>query len=160
MLFWSEMDWLLSVYGPGFLLRILWHSQSGDHPENNLAKFGYIVDMKVRNFFFKKNFYILGYLSGRYPKTLTIWNFLKFEIWQIWVNFPIEKVLCIGWNHLFFQVDIQRIFATKRNTRMGNTGHSWKHCPKLQNVAKFPSRTFFYKKNCNFSIKKDTQFAT
>jgi hypothetical protein len=24
-------------------------TQSGHHPENNLAKFGYIVDMKVRN---------------------------------------------------------------------------------------------------------------
>ncbi len=34
--------------------------QSGHHPENNLAKFGYILDMKVRNL--KKNFYILSYL--------------------------------------------------------------------------------------------------
>jgi len=32
---------------PGSLLRILWCSQSGDHPENNLAKFGYILDMKI-----------------------------------------------------------------------------------------------------------------
>jgi hypothetical protein len=31
-------------------------SQSGDHPKNNLAKFGYILDMKVG----KKTF--LGYL--------------------------------------------------------------------------------------------------
>jgi hypothetical protein len=28
-------------------LRILSCSQSGDHPENNLAKFGYMLDMKV-----------------------------------------------------------------------------------------------------------------
>jgi hypothetical protein len=34
-------------WGPGFSLRILWCSQSGDNPENNLAKFGYIVDVKV-----------------------------------------------------------------------------------------------------------------
>jgi hypothetical protein len=31
----------------GFLLRILWCSQSDDRPENNLAKFGYILEMKV-----------------------------------------------------------------------------------------------------------------
>ncbi len=31
----------------GFLLRILWCIQSGYHPENNLAKFGYILDMKL-----------------------------------------------------------------------------------------------------------------
>jgi hypothetical protein len=31
----------------GFVLRILWCSQSGDHPENNLAKFDYMLDMKV-----------------------------------------------------------------------------------------------------------------
>jgi hypothetical protein len=26
---------------------ILWCSQSGDLPENNLAKFGYVIDMKI-----------------------------------------------------------------------------------------------------------------
>ncbi len=31
-----------------FLLRILRCSQSGDHPENDLTKFGYTPDMKVR----------------------------------------------------------------------------------------------------------------
>jgi hypothetical protein len=31
----------------GFLLMILWCSQSVDHAENNLAKFGYILDIKV-----------------------------------------------------------------------------------------------------------------
>jgi hypothetical protein len=46
---------------PGSLLRILWCSQSGDHPEKNLAKFGYILDMKIGK---RKteSFYILGYL--------------------------------------------------------------------------------------------------
>jgi len=43
-------------YKWGLLLRILSFSQSGDHPKNNLAKFGYILDMKVG----KKIF--LGYL--------------------------------------------------------------------------------------------------
>jgi hypothetical protein len=32
----------------GFLLRILWHSESGNQPENNVAKFGYLLDMKVK----------------------------------------------------------------------------------------------------------------
>jgi hypothetical protein len=31
----------------GFPLRILWCSQSGDHPENNLVEFGDILHMKV-----------------------------------------------------------------------------------------------------------------
>ncbi len=31
----------------GFLLRILWSNQSGHHSQNNLAKLGYILDMKV-----------------------------------------------------------------------------------------------------------------
>ncbi len=34
-----------------FLLRILWCSRSGVHPENILAKFGYTLDIKVE----KKN---------------------------------------------------------------------------------------------------------
>jgi hypothetical protein len=32
---------------PVFFLRILWYSQSGDQPENNLAKIGSIPNMKV-----------------------------------------------------------------------------------------------------------------
>jgi len=28
----------------------LWHSQTGDHPQEDLAKFGYIRDVKVKNF--------------------------------------------------------------------------------------------------------------
>ncbi len=36
-----------NVAGAGFLFRILWCSQSGNHSQNNLAKFGCIVDMKV-----------------------------------------------------------------------------------------------------------------
>jgi hypothetical protein len=38
-------------------------SQSGDHPENNLAKFGYMLDMKVEK---KKNrFYVVLWLPTR-----------------------------------------------------------------------------------------------
>jgi len=49
-------------------------SQSGNHPENNLAKFGYIIDMKV-----EKNigsFYILGYLL---EVIVRLWQFQIFE---------------------------------------------------------------------------------
>jgi hypothetical protein len=35
------------LFRAGFLLRILLCSQSGDHPENYLAKFGYIPYIKV-----------------------------------------------------------------------------------------------------------------
>jgi hypothetical protein len=41
---------------------ILWYSQSGDRPENNLAKSGYVPDMKVEKKKKKQSFYILGYL--------------------------------------------------------------------------------------------------
>ncbi len=46
---------------PGFLLRILWCSQSDKHPKNNLAKFGYILNMKVGKKE-KQNHTIFGYL--------------------------------------------------------------------------------------------------
>jgi hypothetical protein len=45
---------------PGFLLRIFWCSQSDDHPENNLANFGCILDMKVEKQC-TKSFYVLCY---------------------------------------------------------------------------------------------------
>jgi hypothetical protein len=46
-------------------------SQSGDHPENNLTKFGYMLDMKVEN---KMNrFYVVLWLPTRsYHKILMI----------------------------------------------------------------------------------------
>jgi hypothetical protein len=34
---------------PGFYRGACLMTRSGHHPENNLAKFGYILDMKVRN---------------------------------------------------------------------------------------------------------------
>jgi len=52
--------WFLIFNGTGFLWRILWCSQSDNHPENNLAKFGYIIDMKIRKK--TESFYILSYL--------------------------------------------------------------------------------------------------
>jgi hypothetical protein len=66
--------------GPGFLLRILWCSQSGDHPENSLAKFGYILDMKVK----KENRILLS--SSWLPtktchKYMGIWNLSSSKYW-------------------------------------------------------------------------------
>jgi hypothetical protein len=70
------------TYAPtGFVLRILWCSQSGDHPENKLAKFKYILDMEVGK---KKteSLYILGYILE-----------LIIEIWRIWVIFSMKNPL-------------------------------------------------------------------
>ncbi len=43
----SQPDRLKHKLVPGFVLRILWCSESGNHPGNNFAIFGYIIDMKV-----------------------------------------------------------------------------------------------------------------
>jgi hypothetical protein len=56
----------------GFLLRILWYNQSGDHPESNLAKFGYILDMKVEGKKKPESFYVIGYLI---ELVIKIWQF-------------------------------------------------------------------------------------
>ncbi len=55
----------------GFLLRILCCNQSGDHPQNNLAKFGYILDMKVGEN--KIKIFLYSWLPTRtYHKNLAI----------------------------------------------------------------------------------------
>jgi hypothetical protein len=64
------------LYPKQDFLRILWCSQSGNNPENNLLKFGYILHMEVEK---KKNpFHILGYPS------IKIWRFeiVFFKNWQ------------------------------------------------------------------------------
>jgi len=47
-------------------------SQSGgDHPEINLAKFGYMLKYASRNILKTDSFYVLGYLiTGNYHKNL------------------------------------------------------------------------------------------
>jgi len=72
-----------------FFLSILWCSQSGDHPLEDLAKkFGYELDMKVKSIF----------LSFDYPlKPIgEIWQFVEIflKIWWIWVIFHL-KIICI-----------------------------------------------------------------
>jgi hypothetical protein len=56
----------------GFPLRILWCSQSGDHPENFLFEFGDILDMKVE----KKNRILWNSWlpPGTYHQNLAIWK--------------------------------------------------------------------------------------
>jgi len=46
-----------SRYHALLMVKILWCSQSGDLPENNLVKFGYVIDMKKKKKK-KKNFFI------------------------------------------------------------------------------------------------------
>jgi hypothetical protein len=92
---------LLSQYWrAGFLLRILWGSQSGNYPENNLAILGYIIAMKVG----KKNiesFYFLGFLL---EVIIRPWGFGIFFL--IWAIFPMKKSFVWGQNHIF-QVKIR-----------------------------------------------------
>ncbi len=82
---------------PGFFLRVLWHSQSGRNSQNNLAKFGYILDMKVEK---NRIFFTLGTLLEINYKN---WKFER-KPFQNLANlghfFPWE-ILCIGWNHFF-----------------------------------------------------------
>jgi hypothetical protein len=54
----------------GFLLRILWCSQSGNYSQSNLAKFGCILDMKKKN-----RILLYSWLpAGTYQKNLAIWK--------------------------------------------------------------------------------------
>ncbi len=54
-----------------------------DHPENNLAKFGYILDMEL---FLKNPSIFVGYLTGTYYKNMAIWKKIPFKIWRIWAE--------------------------------------------------------------------------
>ncbi len=85
---------------PGFFLRILWHSQSGHHSRNNLAKFGYILDMKVEReqnpSIFLAPYWNLIIKTGNLKKKpfSNLANLGNFFPWEI---------LCIGWNHFFLK---------------------------------------------------------
>jgi hypothetical protein len=85
-LFLLPADW--DPLRAGFLLRILWCSQSGNHQETNLAKFGYTLDMKV-----EKNRILLCFWQ---PTETNDWNLVIrkkkfFEIWQFWVIFSLKN---------------------------------------------------------------------
>jgi hypothetical protein len=67
----------------GFLLRIFLCSQTDKHPKNNLAKFGYILNMKVGE---KKN-KIIQFLA-------TYWNLsLKITLQKFGKNSSIKDAL-------------------------------------------------------------------
>ncbi len=99
--------------------RILWCSQSGFHPENNLAKFGYILGYQTRKA--KQNplsFCIIGYLLKLIIK---IWWFKFLFLQKKWK----WKMLQIGWNYNF-QVEIWWNFCQWNNTSSFHfTSFSW-----------------------------------
>jgi hypothetical protein len=80
-------------WGTRLLLRISWCTPNAHHWENNLAKFGYVLDTKVEK---KELFYILGYLleliikicwfgknswtSPQFRSSFPWKSFLKFDI--------------------------------------------------------------------------------
>jgi hypothetical protein len=72
-----------------FLLgSILWCSQSGDHLQEDLVKFGYKLNMKVGE---KKSFYTFGYLLEWYTEIW--WLFLNFDEFLAIENF--KKLLIL-----------------------------------------------------------------
>jgi hypothetical protein len=75
----------------------LWFSQSGNYPENNLAKSGYdILDMKVDQNKNKNISIFLANLSRTYHKNLV----------KILGHFFFEKNPLYMWKSWFFQVEI------------------------------------------------------
>jgi hypothetical protein len=69
--------------GPRVFFSILWCSWSGDHPWDDLARFGYILDMKVE----QKKSKILPYSWLLMEVIIKIWRFriIFFKIWRIGV---------------------------------------------------------------------------
>ncbi len=70
--FQHEKNEKIKHWKAGFLLRILWCSQSGNHPQNNLAKFGYILNMKVQKKKKKQNASMFLATTTTYHKNLVI----------------------------------------------------------------------------------------
>jgi hypothetical protein len=77
---------------------ILWCSQGGDHPENNLTKSGYLLDMKVKKK--PEYFFILGNLLE-----------LIIEIWRIRAIFFMKIVEII-----FFRLKFGEKSPLKNNS--------------------------------------------
>ncbi len=75
---------------PGFVFRIFWCSESGNHPGNNFAIFGYIIDMKV-----EKNRILLYSCvpTVSYDKTLAMWNFFSWKSGEYGPFFPMKDPL-------------------------------------------------------------------
>jgi hypothetical protein len=75
---------------PGFVLRILWCSESGNHPGNNFAIFGYIIDMKVE----KNRILLYSWLpTVSCHKTLAMWNFFSWKSGEYGPFYPLKDHL-------------------------------------------------------------------
>ncbi len=81
----------------------MWCSQSGNHSQSNLTKFGCILDMKVD---FKKNRILLyaWLLAGTYHKCVANF-FFKLQNLAKLAHF----MLCIGRNHVFSGRNLAKI---------------------------------------------------
>jgi hypothetical protein len=105
------------VWNRVFYKRILWCSQGGDHPETLLPNTIFMPDMKVEKnqnpCIFLATYWNLLQKSGDL-------NFLMFEIWWIWTNFPMKKSFVLVEIHIF-QVEFLLKFACKKNTRLIST---------------------------------------
>jgi hypothetical protein len=87
-----------------FLKSILWYSQSGDHPHEDLLKFGNNQDMKVK--LISTSFDIFGYLLE--PCTEEIWRFffIYFKINKFWrLEYPKNHFIfaCFILNFVFWR---------------------------------------------------------
>jgi len=72
----------LSWLHQGFLISILWHSHTGDRPQEELAKFGYMLEGKVEKL---KNLAIFWWHVGTYlSKYVTISEKKFSEICWLW----------------------------------------------------------------------------
>jgi hypothetical protein len=76
-----------ACWNQGFFQGFCNVAKLGNHQENDFAKFGYIIDMKVE----KKGIFLYSWLpSGSYHKTGNL-EFLEIGIWGIWAIFSHEK---------------------------------------------------------------------
>jgi len=102
-------------------LRILWCSQSGDHPGNDLARFGYIIDMKVFFFFKTESFYILGYVLKVIIRLWQFGIFLNLKCVKFGPFFPWKILLCISRNHIFQVGNLAKIYNPGKENAASNT---------------------------------------
>jgi hypothetical protein len=133
-----------------FLLTILWCTQSGNHPKNNLPKFWLHTRYESK----KKKWnpsYILGYLLELIIKILAIWIFFiyrkslksgKFESFLAW------KILCLG--HIF-QVENWLIYLSAKETLDATLGNTWpaSSCKATDNCHHYLNVIYF---SCKYRI--------
>ncbi len=86
----------------GFLFQFLWCSQTGDHPQEEIAKFGYMPERKVQHF---KNPPIFWQLAGTHCLNVVISEKKFLKIWQVFspTKIPLYPITL----HLFLE-DLNR----------------------------------------------------